>query len=238
MHAVFALIATLFFATPLTAANEGILVVGGTGQLGSYHVKSLSRAGERVVVLARPSSTFERIEGSDYEVVIGDLTDAEGLKAAVMEARPAIIIDAANIPGIRMDDGDSFYQVAAQNLIAAARAAGVSQVIVHGAGGARSMLTQVPEMFADEPRIVNYMRDRARAEMEWENSGIPWTLVHNRNLPPEPAEATGGGQLGATITDLGPIARADLAAAANRCILNEDCFNKTFYAFDPERRAK
>lgn len=238
MHAVFTLLAALLLAMPLAAANDGILVVGGTGQLGSYHVKSLSRAGERVVVLARPTSSFERIEGSDYEVVFGDLRDAKGLMAAVIEAEPAVIIDASNIPGIRMDDGESFYQVAAQNLIAAARVAGVTQVIVHGAGGARGMLEEVPEMFAEEPRIVNYMRDRARAEIEWESSGINWTLVHNRNLPPEPAEATGGGELGTDISDLGPITRADLAAAANRCILNKDCFDKTFYAFDPKQRTR
>jgi nucleoside-diphosphate-sugar epimerase len=217
-------------------ANDGILVVGGTGQLGSYHVNQLSAAGERVIVLARPSSTYERIEGSTYEVVIADLMDADAVKAAVSEAKPAVIIDASNVPGIRMEDGDSFYWRSLRTLIDAAQASGVTQIIRHSARGARQMLVQPPAMFSDEPRVINYMRDLARAELALEtastNSDLEYTLILNSNLPPEPAAPTGNGALVDDLTlDYG-ITRSDLARITNPCILNPACYGKTLNGVD------
>lgn len=220
--------------------NTGVLVIGGTGQLGSYHVKHLSDAGERVIVLARTTSSFERIEGSNYEVVIGDLRDAASVMAAVMEAKPAVIIDAANLPGIRMDDGDTFYWPAMRYQIAAAKAAGVTQIIRHSARGAREMLTSPPaEGMRSEGRIINYMRDVGRAEMALETAGrvddaLVATIIYNRNLPPEPADATGRGELLDDLTKDGGITRSDLARVTNTCILNTACYGRTFNAIDAE----
>ncbi len=127
-----------------SATNTGVLVIGGTGQLGSYHINQLSAAGERVIVLARSTSSFARIKHSTYEVVVADLTDADAVTAAVIEAQPAVIIDASNVAGIRMEDGDTFYWRAMRTLTAAAQDAGVSQIIRHSARGAREMLTAPP----------------------------------------------------------------------------------------------
>jgi uncharacterized protein YbjT (DUF2867 family) len=213
--------------------NDGVLVMGGTGQLGSYHVQQLSAAGERVIVLARPTSTFQRIEGSTYEVVIGDLLDADAVAAALAKARPAVIIDASNLPGIRMDTGDSFYWHSVRNQIAAAKAACVTQIIRHSARGARAFLTQPPDAFREEPRIINYMRDVARAEIALEHSGLAYTIVLNSNLPPEPAEPTGGGSLSADLTANAGITRSDLARITNRCVLNTACYGQTYNGIDP-----
>lgn len=223
-------------ASPILAANTGVLVIGGTGQLGSYHVNQLSAAGERIIVLARPSSTFERLEGSTYEVVIADLMDADAVKAAIMDAKPAVIIDVSNVPGIRMEDGDSFYWRSMRTLVAAAQEAGVTQIIRHSARGARQMLTQPAAMFKDQPQIINYLRDVARAEIALEtasaNSDLEYTIILNSNLPPEPATPTGNGALVDDLTvDLG-ITRADLARITTPCILNPACYGKTLNAVD------
>jgi uncharacterized protein YbjT (DUF2867 family) len=221
---------------PVTACdssgNSGVLVMGGTGQLGSYHVNQLSAAGERVIVLARPTSSFERIENSTFEVVIGDLLDTEAVAAAVANARPAVIIDASNLPGIRLDDGESFYWRSARNQIAAAKSACVTQIIRHSARGARAFLTGPPAAFKDEPRIVNYMRDVARAEIAIEHSGVAFTIVLNSKLPPEPAAPTGGGTLSSNLTADEGITRSDLARVTNACILNEDCYGQTYNGID------
>lgn len=228
-------LAALALSSTLATAqeNKGVLVVGGTGQLGSYHVNQLSEAGERVIVLARSSSSFDRIQGSDYEVVVADLTDADAVTAAVMKAKPAVIIDASNAPGIRMDDGDSFYWRSIRTLTSAAEAAGVTQVIRHSARGAREILTVLPAVFKDDPRIINYMRDVARAEIALEHSGQTYTIILNSNLPPEPATATGNGMLDADVTIDDGITRADLAAITNTCILNADCYGKRLNGIDP-----
>jgi len=213
--------------------NTGVLIMGGTGQLGSYHVKQLSAAGERVIVLARPTSTFQRIADSTYEVVTGDLRDADAVAAAVAKARPAVIIDASNMPGIRMDDGDSFYWRSIRHQVAAARTACVTQIIRHSARGARAFLTRPPDAFKDEPRVTNYMRDVARAEIALEHSGLAYTIVLNSKLPPEPTAATGGGALSENLSADTGITRSDLARITNVCILNEACYGKTYNGIDP-----
>lgn len=222
--------------------NTGILVIGGTGQLGSYQVNALSTAGERVIVLARSTSSFERLEGSDYEVVIADLRKGDEVTAAIMKAKPAVIVDVSNLPGIRMDDGDSFYWQSMRTVIAAADAAGVTQIIRHSARGARASLVSPSEMFLSDPRILNYMRDIARTEMALEMTatgidGPTYTIVLNSNLPPEPATPTGTARLINDLTVNAGITRADLASVTNTCILNESCYGKTFNAIDPARRA-
>lgn len=224
-----------------TPTNDGILIIGGTGQLGSYHVNQLSEAGERVIVLARETSSFERIADADYEVVVADLMDRNAVTAAIMEAQPAVIIDASNVPGIRMDDGDTFYWQSMRTIVDTAVDAGVTQIIRHSARGARSSLLQPNEMFLSDTRILNYMRDLARAEMALETAakgdeGLTHTIILNRNLPPEPAAATGTARLINDLTVDGVITRSDLARVANTCILNESCYGKTFNAIDPARR--
>ncbi len=234
IKSLFALAAlTLFSAHAVAQSNTGILVIGGTGNLGSYHVGQLSAAGERVIVLARSTSTFERIEGSTYEVVIADLTDPEAVTAAVMKAKPAVIIDASNLPGIRMDDGDSFYWRSIRTLTKAAQGAGVTQFIRHSARGAREMLTGPPTVFRDEPQIINYMRDVGRAEIALEHSGMTYTIILNSKLPPEPATATGNGLLSDDVTLDEGITRSDLARITNTCILNPACYGKRLNGIDP-----
>lgn len=232
--------ACLLAANPQTLAascdpNEtnGILVLGGTGQLGSYHVNQLAAAGERVVVLARATSTFERLEGATYEVVLGDLRNEDEVRAAILETKPAVIIDAANVPGIRMDDGDSFYWRSVRYQIAAAKRACVTQIIRHSARNARVFLTQPPSPFSDDPRVVNYMRDLARAELALEHGGIDYTIVLNGNLPREPAAPTGRGTLSDVLDENRGITRADLARITNSCVRNAACYGRTFNAIDP-----
>lgn len=238
--AAIAAAAYLFALSPSSQAascdpsdNSGVLVMGGTGQLGSYHVKQLSASGQRVVVLARPTSTFERLEGATYEVMVGDLRIEAEVRAAILEAKPSVIIDAANVPGIRMEDGDSFYWRSVRYQIAAAKSACVTQIIRHSARNARVFLTRPPPNFGDDPRVVNYMRDLARAEIALEHGGVNYTLVLNGNLPPEPAEPTGRGTLSESLDENRGITRADLARITNTCILNTACYGRTFNGIDP-----
>jgi len=60
-----------------------ILVTGATGFVGAAVARALIARGERVALLARPSSQRGNIEGLDAEVVTGDLLDAVSLRAAM-----------------------------------------------------------------------------------------------------------------------------------------------------------
>lgn len=63
------------------------LVTGGSGFLGSAVVRALIARGVRVRALARPTSPRGNFDGLDCEVVVGDLTDRESLKAALKGVR-------------------------------------------------------------------------------------------------------------------------------------------------------
>lgn len=63
-------------------ATADVLVFGGNGRLGSDVVKNLLEDGEDVVVFVRETSDRSRLAGLDVAYVVGDLLDAETVKAA------------------------------------------------------------------------------------------------------------------------------------------------------------
>ncbi|MEV6784717.1 NAD(P)-dependent oxidoreductase [Streptomyces sp. NPDC051098] len=66
-----------------------MLVTGGTGGVGAFVLRELAARGRPVLALARPESAH-LVAGEGVEVVEGDLTDLEGLRAAV-ESADAVI---------------------------------------------------------------------------------------------------------------------------------------------------
>jgi dihydroflavonol-4-reductase len=58
------------------------LVTGGTGFVGSHVARALVAAGHTVRVLHRASSRLDALEGVDYESALGDILDADALRAA------------------------------------------------------------------------------------------------------------------------------------------------------------
>lgn len=71
-------------------AREGtVLVTGGTGGVGAFILRELAAQGRPVLALARPESAH-LVAGDGVDVVEGDLTDLDGLRAAV-ESADAVI---------------------------------------------------------------------------------------------------------------------------------------------------
>lgn len=58
------------------------LVTGGTGFVGSHVVRALAAAGHSARVLHRASSRLDALAGSVYESAVGDILDADALRAA------------------------------------------------------------------------------------------------------------------------------------------------------------
>ena len=59
-----------------------VLVVGSTGQLGRAIVWRLRRDGVAVRAMVRPTSEVAMLEGSEAELIVGDLRDPESLRKA------------------------------------------------------------------------------------------------------------------------------------------------------------
>ena len=216
-----------------SAAAEGVLIFGGTGKLGAPHVRMLLDRGETVTVFHRPTSSFKRLAGLAYAKVEGDLLDAESVLAAMQKTKPRVVIDTSARRGMRMRGEQVFYTPAMENIVAAANAAGVEQIIIHSSIGVRGSAAYVQEQTGYDTNSPN-MQDKAQAEIVLEQSGINYTIVRNGLLEFEPAAATGRGYLTEDENTFGRITRTDLARISLECMDKPACYGKIYHALDEE----
>ncbi|MFF4738541.1 condensation domain-containing protein [Streptomyces sp. NPDC001262] len=76
-------------ARPRRSRPGTVLVTGGTGGVGSFVLRELAARGRPVLALARPESAH-LVAGDGVDVVEGDLSDLDGLRAAVASADAVI----------------------------------------------------------------------------------------------------------------------------------------------------
>ena len=115
-----------------------VFVAGGTGVMGRRLLPMLARAGHEVTVLTRSVSRAEEVRAPGVQPVIGDALDAVGMRHAVMEATPEVVINQlTNIPRrlnprrIKEEMGatNRLRIEATRTLVEAAQAAGAHRVI-------------------------------------------------------------------------------------------------------------
>ena len=128
-----------------------IVVIGGTGLIGSKTVERLRKKGHEVLA-ASPNSGVNTITG-------------EGLAEALAGAQ--VVIDLANSPSFDDKAVLEFCETAGLNLLAAEAAAGVKHHIALSVVGAE--------------RLPNsgYLRAKLVQEKLIRDSGIPFTIVHS-----------------------------------------------------------
>jgi uncharacterized protein YbjT (DUF2867 family) len=142
-----------------------IVVAGGSGVLGRSVVSELTRAGERVRVLARDTAYAESVVGDRVEVVAADVRRPDGLGQLVAGASAV---------------------VSAVHGFLGGRGAGPAEVDVRGnahltdaarANGAHMVLVSVLPAATDSP--VDLFRAKAEAERYLRDSGASWTIVRS-----------------------------------------------------------
>ncbi|MGO4836326.1 SDR family oxidoreductase, partial [Rhizobiaceae sp. 2RAB30] len=128
-----------------------IVVIGGTGLIGSKTVERLRKKGHEVLA-ASPNSGVNTITG-------------EGLPEALLEAQ--VVIDLANSPSFEDKAVLEFFETSGKNLLAAEATAGVEHHIALSVVGAE--------------RLPNsgYLRAKMAQERLIRESGIPYTIVHS-----------------------------------------------------------
>lgn len=132
-----------------------ILVTGGTGNIGRHTVPLLRAAGREVRILSRHADAA----APGIRAFIGDTVKGTGLAAALDGVETVLHLAG----GAKGDD------VAARNLVAAARRTGVRHLVLISVIGADRM-------------PIGYFRMKAAAEREFTESGIPWTVVRVAQL--------------------------------------------------------
>ncbi|MFF4371188.1 SDR family oxidoreductase [Streptomyces sp. NPDC001594] len=136
--------------TDTTGSPRPLLVTGGTGTLGSLVVPMLRAAGVPVRILSRSS----RPAADGVTFVRGDLIRDEGLDAALDGVETVLHLAG----GPKNDD------VAAHNLVRAAKAAAVRHLVLISVIGADT----VP---------LGWFRTKLEAERAVSGSGLPWTTL-------------------------------------------------------------
>jgi uncharacterized protein YbjT (DUF2867 family) len=127
-----------------------IVVIGGTGLIGSKTVERLRKKGHDVLA-ASPNSGVNTVTG-------------EGLSEALAGAD--VVIDLANSPSFEEKAAIDFFKKAGRNLFAAEKKAGVRHHIALSVVG------------TDRLQGMGYFRAKLLQEEAIRGSGIPYTIVH------------------------------------------------------------
>ncbi|MBS0633538.1 MAG: SDR family oxidoreductase [Verrucomicrobia bacterium] len=168
-----------------------IVVIGGTGLIGSQVVKNLRSRGHEVLAAA-PSSGVNTITG-------------EGLAAALQGAQ--VVVDVANAPVWEDQAVLAFFETSGRNLLAAEAAAGVRHHVALSVVGTERLLES------------GYFRAKLAQEKLIKDSPIPYSLVRATQFFEFVAgiaqSATDGQTVRLPHTLFQPMASADVAAAVS-----------------------
>jgi uncharacterized protein YbjT (DUF2867 family) len=135
-----------------------IVVIGGTGLIGSKVVGKLTEHGHEAVP-ASPRLGINTITG-------------EGLAAALDAA--AVVVDVSNSPNFEYATALDFFETSTRNLLAAAAAAGVGYLVALSVVG-----TQELSKGGDPTKTTaGYFVAKASQEAMIQGSGIPYSIVH------------------------------------------------------------
>lgn len=169
-----------------------IVVIGGTGHVGSRVVAKLIEHGHDAVAASRKTGV--------------DTTTGEGLAQALEGAD--VVVDTTQAPSYAPDVVMDFFTTSTSNQLAAEKKAGVKHHVA---------LTVVG---TDRPQDISYFHGKAAQEKLIAESGVPYTLVHATQFfefaPAIVFTSTQGDSISVADALIQPIAAEDVAAAVGR----------------------
>ncbi|AEH89975.1 SDR family oxidoreductase [Mesorhizobium opportunistum] len=148
-----------------------IVVIGGTGLIGSKTVERLRRKGHDVLA-ASPNSGVNTVTG-------------EGLAVALAGAQ--VVVDLANSPSFEEKAALEFFAASGRNLLAAEAAAGVRHHVALSVVG------------TDRLQDMGYFRGKLLQEKLIKESAIPYTIVHATQFFEFTAAIANTGAVGDTV---------------------------------------
>ncbi|MFF3332935.1 SDR family oxidoreductase [Streptomyces sp. NPDC002888] len=177
-----------------------IVVVGGTGLIGSQVVALVRDRGHEAVAAA-PSTGVDTLTGQGL---------AQALKGA------DVVVDVSNSPSFETEAALDFFTRSAQRLIEAEKAAGVRHHVTLSIVG----VDQVPDS--------GYYRAKVAQEEAARSGGVPYSIVRAAQffefIAPVMGMSTQGGEVHLPSTRLRPIASADVAAAVAEAAQGEPSY--------------
>ncbi|BAN48801.1 SDR family oxidoreductase [Metapseudomonas resinovorans] len=188
-----------------------IVVIGGTGLIGSQLCNNLRQKGHEVLA-ASPKSGVNAVTG-------------EGLQAALQGAQ--VVVDVANSPSFEDAAVLEFFEQSGRNLAVAEKAAGVKHHVALSVVGTERMLGS------------GYFRAKMAQEKLIKSSGVPYSILRATQFFEFIGAIAYSGTQGDSVrlpdAALQPIASADVAAALADVALQAPG-NQTREVAGPERR--
>lgn len=164
-----------------------IVIIGGTGLIGSKTAARLRKQGHEVVAAA-PNTGVNTITG-------------EGLAGALAGA--SVVIDLANSPSFEDKAVLEFFETSGRNLMAAEKVAGIKHHVALSIIG----VDRLPDS--------GYMRAKVAQERIIREAGIPYTIVHSTQFMEFVGGIAQSGTIGDTVrlssAYVQPIASDDVA---------------------------
>ena len=187
-----------------------IVVIGGTGLIGSKVVAKLKEKGHEAIA-AVPATGVDTLTG-------------EGLDAVLVGAD--VVVDLANSPAFDDKTALDFFETAGRNIAAAEKAAGVGHHIALSVVGTEKL------------QDSGYFRGKWAQEESIRGSGIPYTIIHATQfmefLRGIGASAIINGKVHLSNAFIQPIAAEDVADAVTAVALAEPA-NRTIDIAGPEK---
>lgn len=187
-----------------------ILVIGGSGLIGSKVVTNLRQLGYEVLVGA-PSTGINTLTG-------------EGLAGAVKGAQ--VVIDLSNSPSFEDQAVLDFFETSGRNLLAAEEAAGVKHHIALSVVGTERMLES------------GYFRAKMAQENLIKAAKVPYTIVRSTQffefLAGIAQYGTVGNEIRLSPAHVQPISSDDIAAIVSDTAIAQP-INGTFDVAGPEK---
>ena len=146
------------------AGDGTVLVVGGTGMLGSQVVARLLSLGKPVRALVRPGSDATRLEAAGVTIARGDMMDPDSLDRA-MDGADSVVTSAAGYTGHSKGDTPQIDTVGNSNLAEAASRARVRRFVL------TSILT------CDQTPDVPHFWHKKLTEDRLEQLGVPFVAL-------------------------------------------------------------
>lgn len=187
-----------------------IVVIGGTGLIGSKTVARLQRQGHEAIA-ASPSSGVDTVSG-------------RGLAEALAGAQ--VVVDLANAPSFEKDAALAFFEASSRNLLGAEKAAGVGHHVALSVVGTERLLES------------GYFPAKLAQERLIQGAGMPYTIVRATQFFEFVPSIAAAGAVGQTVhaspAPIQPIAADDVAAVMADVALGAPV-NGTIEIAGPER---
>ncbi|MBM7059604.1 SDR family oxidoreductase [Pseudomonas sp. UL073] len=188
-----------------------IVVIGGTGLIGTQVCNNLRLRGHEVIA-ASPNTGVNAVTG-------------EGLQEALQGAQ--VVVDVANSPSFEDAAALAFFESAGRNLAAAEKAAGVSHHVALSVVGTERMLES------------GYFRAKMAQEKLIKSSGVPYSILRATQffefIGAIAQSGADGERIRLSTAALQPIASADVAAALAK-VAEQDPHNRITEVAGPDRQ--